>query len=153
MKFGLSFFQAVTGTCLFAFSLLATGLAYAQTTEGDPYGSFQWPDLKREFLGSGTVVFDERVKVQGPAFAEDPLNVPITVSADGLADVTAASSRSRAVASSSVRRLRKSAAAVSSPFASPKNSLGRRSVRPTLSSTARTRWRFMPTRSPRARGC
>ena len=31
--------------------------------------------------------FDERVKVQGPGFAEDPMNVPITVSATGLAGV------------------------------------------------------------------
>jgi sulfur-oxidizing protein SoxY len=87
MKFGFSFFQRLMSVCL----LVATGLmplqVQAQTTEGDPYGSFQWPDLKREFLGSGTVVFDDRVKVQGPAFAEDPMNVPITVSADGLADV------------------------------------------------------------------
>ncbi len=97
-----AFFRAIVG----GVALAASGLAPAQSaavhpsshpthnpsnnqaaTEGDPYGSFQWPDLKREFLGKGTVVFDDRVKVQGPAFAEDPMNVPITVSADGLADV------------------------------------------------------------------
>jgi sulfur-oxidizing protein SoxY len=87
MKFGFSFFQVVISAGLLIAGGLAQSQAQAQTTEGDPYGSFQWPDLKREFLGSGTVVFDERVKVQGPAFAEDPMNVPITVSADGLADV------------------------------------------------------------------
>jgi sulfur-oxidizing protein SoxY len=87
MKFGFSFFQAVMNAGMLACSLLTSGVANAQTTEGDPYGSFQWPDLKREFLGAGRVVFDDRVKVQGPTFAEDPMNVPITVSADGLADV------------------------------------------------------------------
>lgn len=56
-------------------------------TDGDPFGSFQWPDLKREFFASGPVRFDERVQVRGPAFAEDPMNVPISVSADGISDV------------------------------------------------------------------
>jgi len=50
---------------------------------GDPFKSFQWPELKREFLGAkAKVQFDERVKVQGPPFAEDAMNVPITVMAD-----------------------------------------------------------------------
>jgi sulfur-oxidizing protein SoxY len=64
--------------------------ARAQTdarTDGDPFGSFQWPDMKREFLHGGRVEFDARVQVRGPAFAEDPMNVPITVSAEGIADV------------------------------------------------------------------
>ncbi|MEO8060050.1 MAG: thiosulfate oxidation carrier protein SoxY, partial [Burkholderiales bacterium] len=61
--------------------------ADAASTGGDPFGSYQWPDLKREFLGSDPVEFDARVKVLAPAFAEDPMNVPITVSADGLRDV------------------------------------------------------------------
>ncbi|EHR73615.1 putative secreted protein [Burkholderiales bacterium JOSHI_001] len=56
--------------------------------DGDPFKSFLWAELKKEFLGPGArVQFDERVKVQGPAFAEDPMNVPITVSATGLAGV------------------------------------------------------------------
>ena len=38
--------------------------------------------VKKEFLGpAAKVVFDPRVKVLGPAFAEDPMNVPITVAA------------------------------------------------------------------------
>jgi sulfur-oxidizing protein SoxY len=50
---------------------------------GDPYKSFQWPELQREYLGAkARVQFDARVKVQGPAFAEDPMNVPITVTAE-----------------------------------------------------------------------
>ncbi|WP_088280610.1 quinoprotein dehydrogenase-associated SoxYZ-like carrier [Ideonella sp. A 288] len=50
---------------------------------GDPYKSFQWLELKKDFLGrDARVQFDPRVKVQGPAFAEDPMNVPVTVSTD-----------------------------------------------------------------------
>ncbi|MDE2370040.1 MAG: quinoprotein dehydrogenase-associated SoxYZ-like carrier [Burkholderiales bacterium] len=50
----------------------------------DPYGSLIWPDLRQEFLGSGPVVFDARVKVEVPSFAEDPMNVPVSVAADGI---------------------------------------------------------------------
>lgn len=56
--------------------------APADPFEGDPFHSHQWPELKKEYLGAkARVVFDERVKVLGPAFAEDSMNVPITVSA------------------------------------------------------------------------
>ena len=56
--------------------------------EGDPHQSRAWPELKREHLGAkAQVVFDQRVEVQGPSFAEDPMNVPITVRVKGLADV------------------------------------------------------------------
>jgi sulfur-oxidizing protein SoxY len=74
-----------------ALSLLAVlctaGAAHADPTGGDPFGSLQWPDLQREFFGSAKVVFDDRVVVRGPAFAEDPMNVPISVSATGLPEV------------------------------------------------------------------
>lgn len=67
--------------------LCAAGVARADATGGDPFGSLQWPDLKREFFGSAKVVFDDRVVVRGPAFAEDPMNVPVSVSAVGLPEV------------------------------------------------------------------
>ena len=55
----------------------------ADPFEGDPFKSFQWPELRKEFLGAAAKTrFDPRVRVLGPAFAEDPMNVPITVSAD-----------------------------------------------------------------------
>ena len=63
--------------------LLANALA-ADPFEGDPYQSHPWVDMRREYLGGEPVVFDERVKVSGPAFAEDPMNVPISVSVEGL---------------------------------------------------------------------
>jgi sulfur-oxidizing protein SoxY len=60
------------------------GAAHAATDVGggDPYLSAPWVDMKRVFLGDGKTVFDERVQVQGPAFAEDPMNVPISVRVD-----------------------------------------------------------------------
>jgi len=56
---------------------------------GDPFRSMPWADMRREYLGPGPVVFDERVQVRGPAFAEDPMNVPISVAAPGLDGVEA----------------------------------------------------------------
>lgn len=70
-------------------AVLATAPAQAADPfEGDPFKSHQWPAMRVEFLGrKARVQWDERVKVQGPAFAEDAMNVPITVSAQGLPGV------------------------------------------------------------------
>jgi sulfur-oxidizing protein SoxY len=55
----------------------------ADDFEGDPFKSHPWPQMRREFLGAAARVrFDDRVQVQGPAFAEDPMNVPISVRVD-----------------------------------------------------------------------
>lgn len=63
--------------------LAAPAAAAGEGFDGDPFKSFQWPELKKEFLGArARVQFDARVRVQGPAFAEDPMNVPISVAAD-----------------------------------------------------------------------
>ncbi len=70
--------------------LLAAPLAAAAADPfgGDPHQSRAWPDLKREFLGAkARVAFDARVQVQAPAFAEDSMNVPVTVRVTGLPDV------------------------------------------------------------------
>ncbi|WP_157269771.1 quinoprotein dehydrogenase-associated SoxYZ-like carrier [Azohydromonas aeria] len=61
--------------------------AGAMPGQKDPLESMQWPDIRREFLGNAPVVFDDRVKVVGPAFAEDPMAVPVSVSALELRDV------------------------------------------------------------------
>jgi len=57
------------------------GLA-AVSSDADPYQSLPWDDMRREYLGGARAVFDDRVHVQGPAFAEDPMNVPITLRVD-----------------------------------------------------------------------
>lgn len=54
-------------------------------TGGDPLGTLQWPDLRREFIGEGAVAFSDRVRVRVPETADDPLNVPVMVDARGLA--------------------------------------------------------------------
>jgi sulfur-oxidizing protein SoxY len=73
---------------LIALTWPALGFAADDPFEGDPHQSRAWPELKREVLGvKAQVVFDPRVEVQGPSFAEDPMNVPITVRVKGLADV------------------------------------------------------------------
>jgi sulfur-oxidizing protein SoxY len=71
--------------CTLASPAMAATMAIA--ADADPFGSLTWPDLRREMLGNAPVQFDERVRVLGPAFAEDSMNVPITVSADGLTDI------------------------------------------------------------------
>jgi sulfur-oxidizing protein SoxY len=71
----------VLGSALVA----ASGIAAAQASvpdPADPYQSFPWLDMQREYLGGAPVRFDKRVEVLGPAFAEDPMNVPISVRVD-----------------------------------------------------------------------
>jgi sulfur-oxidizing protein SoxY len=70
---------------LFLGLLLAT-TSGAQSSGRDPYDSGVWPDMERQFLGlkagSTPVAHDTRVQVQVPAFAEDPMNVPVSVRVD-----------------------------------------------------------------------
>jgi len=49
---------------------------------GDPYQSLPFVDMHKEYLDTRPLGFDPRVQVQGPAFAEDPMNVPISVRVD-----------------------------------------------------------------------
>ena len=42
-------------------ALASAAVAEPDPTAGDPFGSFQWPDMRREFLGAAEVVFDPRV--------------------------------------------------------------------------------------------
>lgn len=72
--------------------LAARGAAAAtddDAFEGDPYRSHQWPELKKEFLGGAAarVAFDPRVRVKGPAMADDAMAVPISVSVGELTDI------------------------------------------------------------------
>jgi sulfur-oxidizing protein SoxY len=56
----------------------ATGDAF----EGDPFKSHLWSSVRESTVGKkARWRFDERVQVQGPTFAEDPMNVPVTVRA------------------------------------------------------------------------
>ena len=68
--------------------LIAGGMqhvaAQEDLTQGDPLGSMQWPSLKKEFLPQGAIVFDDRVKILSPQFAEDAQNVPVQLDASAL---------------------------------------------------------------------
>lgn len=66
-----------------AAALLAPpAFAADDASDGDPYRSGVWVDMRRQFLGGAAVLHDPRVVVQGPAFAEDPMNVPVAVRVD-----------------------------------------------------------------------
>lgn len=65
-----------------------TGVAKSDLTGGDPLGSMQWPDLKDQFFEADLkTVFDSRIKVTVPLFAEDAMNVPVSFDASALGKV------------------------------------------------------------------
>lgn len=75
--------MALRRRAILACSVLPLAARPADDFEGDPFRSHPWPQMRREFLGAqARVRFDDRVRVQGPAFAEDPMNVPISVRVD-----------------------------------------------------------------------
>lgn len=64
------------------------GAVKGDLTGGDPLGSMQWPDMKGQFFEAGAkTVFDSRIKVTVPLFAEDAMNVPVSFDASALGDV------------------------------------------------------------------
>lgn len=72
-------------TCLLVTSLAPTAhAAPASSAEQDPLNSFMWPVHRERFLGDSPVVFDERVIVNAPGFAEDSGQVPIELDASSL---------------------------------------------------------------------
>ncbi|WP_354685065.1 quinoprotein dehydrogenase-associated SoxYZ-like carrier [Cupriavidus necator] len=75
-----------------ALGMAGAGLRHARATDaaiahGDPLQSPQWAWIHKELLQMAPVVFDSRVKVTGPAFAEDPMRVPIAFDASALGEV------------------------------------------------------------------
>ena len=73
---------AVFWTCLW---LAAIGSApvMAAGAPDDPLRSPLWTGMQARFFSGATVVFDDRVQVRMPEAAEDSLNVPVEVVADG----------------------------------------------------------------------
>ena len=53
----------------------------------DPLDSPSWEVMHQSMLNNEPVVFDDNIVVRTPAFAEDPMNVPISVSINGLEDI------------------------------------------------------------------
>jgi sulfur-oxidizing protein SoxY len=61
--------------------------AVAAAAGADPLESARWGDMQRLFFRDARVEFDPRVKVVSPRVAEDPMNVPVAVSVEGLGGV------------------------------------------------------------------
>lgn len=71
---------------LFVLSLLPLPQARAEAS-ADPLRSPLWEAMRARFLGDAPVTFDPRVLVTMPATAEDSLNVPVHVHAQGIAGI------------------------------------------------------------------
>lgn len=80
--------QSITFPRFFCMLLWAVALAAhgtQATNATDPYQSLAWDDMRKTFLGaSARVSFDSRIQVLTPRFADDPMNVPVTISAHGV---------------------------------------------------------------------
>ena len=59
--------------------------ANALAGQPDPFNSPIWDSVRKQFLGDDAYVFDERMVVITPSFAENPVQVPVTVDASALA--------------------------------------------------------------------
>ena len=74
-------------------SLLLAGMLalsphiHAANDAADPLESARWGDMRKEFFGDQTMVFDTRIEVTEPLTAEYPMNVPVAVNAAALPDV------------------------------------------------------------------
>ena len=64
------------------------GAVKGDLTGGDPLGSMQWPAMKEQFFeADAKTVFDSRIKVTVPLFAEDAMNVPVSFDASSIGKV------------------------------------------------------------------
>lgn len=64
------------------------GAVQGDLSGGDPLGSMQWPDMKSQFFeANAKTVFDSRIKVGVPLFAEDAMNVPVSFDASAVGKV------------------------------------------------------------------
>ncbi|WP_124381310.1 quinoprotein dehydrogenase-associated SoxYZ-like carrier [Ralstonia sp. SET104] len=56
-------------------------------TNIDPAHSPLWPTIHQEVFGAAQTMFDNRIRITGPAFAEDPMQVPIAFDASAIGTV------------------------------------------------------------------
>lgn len=59
----------------------------SETQSIDPLNSPQWGVMHKQFLNNEKVVFDDRVKVYAPEYAEDSMNVPVSFDASAFKDI------------------------------------------------------------------
>ena len=69
------------GSCLLACWLSLAAQAGAIDPGKDPVPSVMWAFYQQRFLGNAPFVFDERVKLLAPPFAEDARQVPLEIDA------------------------------------------------------------------------
>ena len=74
-------------TFIFIGLLSLPNIAFSDTDIIDPLDSPSWDVMHSLFLNNEPVVFDNRVVVNAPEFAEDALNVPVSVEVDGINDI------------------------------------------------------------------
>ncbi len=74
-------------TILFMMITISQPLQAAKNRE-DPLKSTMWELMRKSFIGTDDYVFDNKVIVTVPEFAEDPMQVPIAVDASALSGVT-----------------------------------------------------------------
>ncbi|HMX16018.1 MAG TPA: quinoprotein dehydrogenase-associated SoxYZ-like carrier [Rhodocyclaceae bacterium] len=77
--------EILRATILVGAAVSACAVAAAEGK--DPFDSGQWSGMEEEFLSGQKVAFDDRVKVTGPRFAEDAMNVPVSLDATALGEV------------------------------------------------------------------
>lgn len=70
-----------------AVALCAVLPALAHAGPADPLRSPLWPDIAQKHFSTGTVVFDDRVKVVVPSVVENQAQVPVAADARALGDV------------------------------------------------------------------
>lgn len=66
---------------------IALALLSSPSVHADPLNSGNWEWVRDYLFDDAETVFDDRVVVQAPAFAEDAMNVPFAVDARALSDV------------------------------------------------------------------
>lgn len=79
----LNYLSGLLAAC--CISLLNCGAAAAAIA--DPLHSPMWDVVQKDHFKNEKIEFDGRVKVNAPAIAEDPLNVPVAVDVSQIADV------------------------------------------------------------------
>lgn len=62
-------------------------LSVADTNKIDPLDSPQWTVMHHLYLNDEPVIFDDKVKIYAPEFAEDSMNVPVSFDASTLKGV------------------------------------------------------------------
>lgn len=67
--------------------IVVAGTAFAASSPSDPLNSVMWEALRDQYFAGAPVVFDDAVRVNAPAAAEDTRAVPVSVDATALGKV------------------------------------------------------------------